>query len=210
MNIGIIGAGNVGGALGRQWVAAGHKVKFGARNPSKPEVGQLLQACGNGASAGPVREAAQFGEVVALTTPFPATQATIEEAGDLTGRIVIDCTNPLKPDLSGLTIGYDSSAGEQVARWAKGARVVKCFNTTGANNMDNSSYPDGQPVMFCCGDDAAAKQIVTELGEEVGFEMIDAGPLEIARLLEPAAMLWIHLAYKGGLGRDFAFRLMRR
>jgi NADPH-dependent F420 reductase len=210
MNVGILGAGNVGGALGRRWAAAGHKVKFGVRDAAKPDVQRLLQDCGGDASAGSVADAAQFGDVVVLTTPFPATQATLNSAGDLTGKIVIDCTNPVKPDLSGLTIGHDTSAAEQVASWAKGARVVKCFNTTGAGNMENPAYPDGKPVMFCCGDDAEANATVIKLGEEIGFEMIDAGKLEIARLLEPLAMLWIHLAYRCGLGREFAFRLMRR
>lgn len=210
MNIGIIGAGNVGGALGKRWVGAHHKIKFGVRDAAKPEVQQLLQACGTDASAGSVAEAAQFGEVIVLTTPFAAAQAALTDAGDLTGKIVIDCTNPLKPDLSGLTIGHDNSAAEQVANWAKGARVVKCFNTTGADNMEDPAYPDGEPVMFCCGDDAGANAAVMKLGTDVGFEMIDAGKLEIARLLEPLAMLWIHLAYRGGLGREFAFKLMRR
>ena len=95
-------------------------------------------------------------------------------------------------------------------RGAKGARVVKCFNTTGANNMENPSYGDDQPVMFLCGDAADAKDIVMKLGQEVGFEMIDAAELATARLLEPVAMRWIHLAFRGGLGRDFAFKLLRR
>ena len=210
MNVGIIGAGNVGGALGKRWVAAGHRVKFGVRDAAKPDVQQLLQDCDGDVSAGGVADAAQFGDVVLLTIPFPATQASLESAGDLTGKVLIDCTNPLKPDLSGLTVGHDASAGEQVAKWAKGTRVVKCFNTTGANNMENPAYPDGKPVMFCCGDDASANAIVMKLGNEIGFEMIDAGKLEIARLLEPLAMLWIHLAYRGGLGREFTFKLMRR
>jgi 8-hydroxy-5-deazaflavin:NADPH oxidoreductase len=210
MNIGIIGAGNVGSALGKRWAAGKHEIKFGVRDVAKPEVRKLLETCGWQASAGSVSDAAHFGEVIVLTTPFPATEAVIESAGDLNGKILVDCTNPLKPDLSGLTIGHDTSAAEQVASWAKGARVVKCFNTTGSNNMENASYADGKPVIFCCGGDTRAKQIVTKLGEELGFEMIDAGALEIARLLEPVAMLWIHLAYRGGLGRDFAFKLMRR
>lgn len=210
MNVGIIGAGNVGGALGKRWAAAGHKVKFGVRDAAKPDVQQLLQDCGGDVSAGSVADAAQFGEILVLTTPFPATETALKSAGDLTGKIVVDCTNPLKADLSGLAIGHDTSAAEQVARWAKGARVVKCFNTTGANNLENPAYPDGKAVMFCCGDDADANAAVMKLGTDVGFEMIDAGELETARLLEPLAMLWIHLAYRGGLGREIAFRLMRR
>jgi 8-hydroxy-5-deazaflavin:NADPH oxidoreductase len=210
MNVGIIGAGSVGGALGKRWAAAGHKIKFGVRDAAKPDVQRLLRDCGRDAVAGTVADAVQFGELVVLTTPFPAAQAALESSGDLTGKIVVDCTNPLKPDLSGLSIGHHTSAAEQVASWAKGARVVKCFNTTGANNMENPTYPDGRPVMFCCGDDAGANAAVMKLGADAGFEMIDAGKLEIARLLEPLAMLWIHLAYRGGLGREFAFRLMRR
>lgn len=210
MNVGIIGAGNVGGALGKRWAAAGHKIKFGVRDAAKPDVQQLLQDCGGDVSAGSVADAAQFGEIVVLATPFPTAETALKSAGDLTGKIVVDCTNPLRPDLSGLAIGHDTSAAEQVARWATGARVVKCFNTTGANNMENPAYPDGKPVMFCCGNDAGANAAVMKLGTDIGFEMIDAGTLEIARLLEPLAMLWIHLAYRGGLGREFAFRLMRR
>ena len=210
MNVGIIGAGNVGGALGKRWAAAGHKVKFGVRDAAKPDVQELVRGCGGDVSAGGVADAARFGDVVVLATPFPAARAALENAGDLTGKVVIDCTNPLKPDLSGLTIGHDTSGAEQVANWAKGAPVVKCFNTTGANNMENAAYPGGKPVMFCCGDDAGANALVMKLGDEIGFEMIDAGKLEIARLLEPLAMLWIHLAYRGGLGREFAFKLMRR
>ena len=154
MNVGIIGAGNVGGALGKRWAAAGHKIKFGVGDAAKPDVRQLLQDCGGDVSAGSIADAAQFGEVVVLTTPFAAAQAALQSAGDLTGKIIVDCTNPLKPDLSGLSIGHDTSAAEQVASWAAGAHVVKCFNTTGANNMDNPVYPEGKPVMFCCGDDA--------------------------------------------------------
>lgn len=210
MNIAIIGAGNVGSALGKGWAAAGHNVEFGVRDPQKAEVQTAVAACGGNASAASVREAAQFGEIVVLTTPFPATEAALKEAGDVSGKIVVDCTNPLKPDLSGLTIGHDTSAAEQIARWTNGAPVVKCFNTTGANNMGNPSYAEGKPVMFLCGDDADAKRTVAKLSDDAGFETIDAGDLEIARLLEPLAMLWIHLAYRGGLGRDFAFRLMRR
>ena len=210
MNIGIIGAGNVSGALGKRWTATGHNIKFGVRDANKPEVVALLGKCGANASAGSVAEAAAFGELIAIATPWPATRAAIESAGHLAGKIVIDCTNPVKPDLSGLAIGHTTSAAEQVASWAKGARVLKCFNTTGANNMENPHYRGDRPVMFLCGDDADAKGVVMKLGQDVGFEMIDAGDLAIARLLELVAMLWIHLAFRGGLGRDFAFKLLRR
>jgi len=210
MNIGIIGAGNVGGALGKGWAASGHQVKFGVRNSAKPEVVALLKDAGPRASAATVSEAAAFGEVVVLTVPWNMAQAALATAGDLAGKVLVDCTNPLKPDLSGLAVGPDTSAAEQIARWAKGARVVKCFNTTGSDNMANPKYGQDRVVMFLAGDDAAAKTTVARLGEDLGFEMVDAGGLETARLLEPLAMLWIHLAFKCGLGRGFAFKLLRR
>ena len=123
---------------------------------------------------------------------------------------MFDCTNPLKTDFSGLEVGLTTSGAEQVASWAAGAKVVKIFNTTGSNNMENPSYPAGATTMFYCGDDANAKKMAAQLATDLGFEPIDAGGLAIARLLEPYAMLWVHLALRQGMGRDFAFRLMRR
>lgn len=210
MNIGIIGAGNVGSALGAGWAKAGHQIKFGVRDASKPDVVALLKSVGADATAGTVVDAAAFGEVVVLTTPWNATAAAIQSAGNLANKIVVDCTNPLKPDLSGLVVGHDTSAAEQIAQWVPGARVVKCFNTTGADNMTNPRYGSDRVVMFLAGDDEVAKKTVIVLGNDLGFETCDAGELKIARLLEPVAMLWIHLAYKCGYGRDFAFKLLRR
>jgi 8-hydroxy-5-deazaflavin:NADPH oxidoreductase len=109
-----------------------------------------------------------------------------------------------------LTVGFNSSAAEQVSGWAQGARGAKVFNTTGANNMENSSSPGGAPVMFYCSDDAGAKAAARQLATDLGFEAIDAGSLTTARLLEAYAMLWIHLAYAQNLGRDFAFRIVRQ
>jgi hypothetical protein len=88
-------------------------------------------------------------------------------------------------------------------------RVVKVFNTTGANNMANPRYGDGGATMFYAGDDAGAKQIASTLAAALGFEPVDAGPLVRARELEHLAMLWISLAF-GGMGREIAFRLVKR
>jgi predicted dinucleotide-binding enzyme len=210
MNIGVIGAGNVGSALGKRWSAVGHHIKFGVRDPRKPEVVELVRNCGPNATAGTVADTASFGEAVAIATPWPATQQAIQSAGSLIAKIVIDCTNPLKSDLSGLAVGYTTSAAELIASWAAGARVVKCFNTTGANNMENPNYGADRAAMFFCGDDIDAKRVVRKLGEDIGFDMVDAGDLQAARLLEPLAMLWIHLAFRGRLGREIAFKLLRR
>ena len=123
---------------------------------------------------------------------------------------MIDATNPLRPDLSGLVLGHNTSAGEEVARWAEGAKVVKAFNTTGAQNMANPKFGGQRASMFICGDDAAAKKAVATLAEALGFEPVDAGPLAQARLLEPLAMFWISMAYAHGHGPNIAFKLLRR
>ncbi len=126
--------------------------------------------------------------------------------GDWAGSILIDCTNPIAPDLQ-LAVGTTTSGAEIVAEWAL---VVKAFNTTGWNNMADPLYHGAPITMFICGDNAEAKAIVTDLAEDLDFEVVDAGGLTIARFLEPLAMLWINLANVQGLGRDIAFKLVRR
>src|SRR5262249_48136926 len=131
-------------------------------------------------------------------------------AGDLGGKILLDCNKPLTPDLSGLTVGYTASGAEQVAALAPGARVVKIFNTTGDPNMESPEDREGRSIMLYCGDDPQAKQVAVQLATELGFEPYDVGPLTEARLLEPFALVWIHLALRQGMGTGFAFRVMRR
>jgi 8-hydroxy-5-deazaflavin:NADPH oxidoreductase len=210
VKIAIIGAGNVGGTLGKGWAKKGHQVFFGVRKPNDPETANLLKTTGGGAKAGSPAEAAAFGEVVVLATPWPATEAAIKSAGDLSGKIVVDCTNPLKADLSGLELGLTTSGGEQVAGWARGAKVFKAFNTTGSNIMGDPVVQGVPTVMFVCGDDAEAKPRVLQLATDLGFEAIDAGPLKQARLLEPWGMLWIYLAFNRSFGRDYGFALLPR
>jgi predicted dinucleotide-binding enzyme len=135
MKIAIIGAGNVGGTLGRIWAAKGHEVAFGIRRPNDAKVQALVTATGKRARAASVKDAVTGADVVVLATPWSATEAAIKEAGELRGKVVVDATNPLKADLSGLAIGHSTSAAEQVAGWAPGARVVKAFNTIGAVHM---------------------------------------------------------------------------
>jgi predicted dinucleotide-binding enzyme len=132
--------------------------------------------------------------------------------GELAGKILLDATNPLAmgPDGLSLEIGHSTSAGEKVQGWAKGASVFKTLNTTGFGNMADPVFHGVKSVMFVAGDDAANKPKVIALVADLGFDVIDAGPLRNARLLEAHAMLWIDLALRGGLGRDWAFARVRR
>ena len=213
MKLAIIGAGNVGGTLGTAWAQkAGHEIFFGVTNPKSDKTQALLRRLGGKARAGTAAEAAGFGEMIVLATPWPATEAAIRSMGDLRGRIILDASNPLAmgPDGFGLEIGHSISAGEKVQGWAKGASVFKTLNTTGFGNMADPVFRGVKSVMFVAGDDAANKPKVIALVAALGFEVVDAGPLRNARLLEAHAMLWIDLALKRGLGRDFAFALVKR
>ncbi|MBI3681574.1 MAG: NADPH-dependent F420 reductase [Acidobacteria bacterium] len=201
MRIAVLGAGNVGQALGAGWVKKGHAVVYGVRNPDKY---RDLDA-----PAMPLADAAKDAEVVTLATPWSAAHGALGQCGGLAGKIVLDCTNPLGPDLK-LTVGHTDSGGETVARWAPQARVVKIFNTTGYNNMANPQYGAARATMFYAGDNGEARQVAAQLAADLGFDPVDAGPLRNARLLEPLACLWIELAYARGLGREIALILHKR
>ena len=213
MKIGIIGAGNVGGTLGRILTQKGHEIVFGVRDPQSSKVQAAVDSTAGKAIAASVREAASHGDVLILATPWNATQEALVSAGNLTGKIIIDATNPLEMTpaglAAGLTIGYTTSAAEEIAQWAPEALIVKAFNNIGASCFENLQFGSQTATAFICGDDVEAKKIVTNVAQDIGFEVIDAGDLKQARLLEPLGMLWIHLAYSG-MGQDFSINLIKR
>ena len=210
MKISILGAGSVGSTLGKGWANKGHEVFFGVRNLDDEKARNLIEDIGNNVQAGTNNEAIAYSNIIVLALPWQVVPKVLEEAGDLGEKIIIDVTNPLTPDFSGLEIGFDTSGAEKVAQWAKGAKVFKSFNQTGWENMANPIYKGKATAMLVCGDDEEAKKTVLQLVEDIGFEAIDAGKLEVARLIEPFGMTWIHLAIKQGLGRDWAFQIVRR
>jgi 8-hydroxy-5-deazaflavin:NADPH oxidoreductase len=208
MSIAIIGAGNVGMALSRAFTQRGETVVLGVPEPAK-YAGEVA-ALGGQASVTTTGEAIAASDVVILAVPYAALPAIAQGVTDWQGKILVDATNPLAPGLSGLSVGTTTSGAEELAKLAKGARVVKAFNTTGAENMADTAYPLGAPVMPVCGDDAQARQRVMALATLIGFDAVDLGPLSAARYIEPFAMTWIHLAIKQGYGRKFAFGVLRR
>lgn len=210
MNIGIIGTGTMGGALGRLWAARGHSVMFGSRSPDRGR--QLAESVGGEARSGSIAEAAGFGDAVLLAVPWEGIEATIKAAGDLGGKILIDCTNPQIADYMQLAVGHSTSGAEQIARWVPGARVVKAFNAVfGRVVSSGNPYFGSQPAtIFYCGDDEAAMGMVAGLIRELGYEAVDSGPLENARYLEPLGELLVQLAYDLAIGTNIAVKLMRR
>ena len=206
MNIGILGAGRVGGTVGRRWQEAGHAVLFGVRDPSGSRADEVRAAVGAEAMVGTLAEAGAWGEVVLLATPWPAAQDALRQAGDLRGKIIIDATN-----IFGEPTPVHGSGAQDVAAWSGSRRVVKAFNSTGSGNMANPRYGDQAADMFICGDDTEAKAVVGRLAAALGFDVVDAGGLENAALLESLARLWVTLLRPPvGLGPNIAFKLLRR
>ena len=199
----------MGGALGTKLAQAGHEICYGVRDPNAPDLTALLARSNGRAKAASPEDAVRFGEVIVNALPWPAVGKVIPSL-DLKDKVLLDCTNPMTADFSALEVGTTSSGGELVAQWAPGAKVVKIFNSTGSNNMEDPHY-QGRPVpIFYCGDDTAAKTLAAKLAADVGFDPMDAGPLANARLLEPYALLWVWLAFHSGMGREFAFQIVRR
>lgn len=210
MKIGIIGSGSVGGTLGTRWAQGGHRVIFSAADSGSQKMKDLVARAGSNASAASVADAAAASDVILLATPWGAHESAIANAGDLNGKILIDATNPLLSDLSALSIGTSTSAGEKVALLAQGAKVVKAFNTIGYNIMANPQFGPERAMMAYCGDDVGAKGVVKQLATELGFDALDAGWLTQARVLEPFALFWISLAYPVGYGTEIAFKFLKR
>ncbi|MDR3528277.1 MAG: NAD(P)-binding domain-containing protein [Rhizomicrobium sp.] len=209
MQIAIMGAGAVGGALGSSWSRVGHTIRYGVENPSNPKYLAIAARSGN-AIVTTVATAAKDAAVIVLAVPFEAAETVLSQCGDLAGRVVIDATNPLRLGSEGLalTMGFATSAAECVAQFAKDAAVFKTLNQVGAAVMGRAQELPSPPVMFVAGDNVAGKTMVMTLVEELGFFPIDAGGLSAARLLEPLAMLWIDLVHNKKTMPQGAFHFM--
>ena len=188
--IGIIGNGNVGSALARGLERGGYAVRAVGSEPGK------------------VRETGEWADVVVLAVPYGAVDDAVRELGpSVQGITLVDVTNALTEDMQ-LASGCTTSGAERLQQVASGARVVKAFNTQFAGHMDSGRL-DGQVLtVFAAGDDAQAKQQVIEMAKAIGFEPVDAGPLQSARLLEPLGYFNIQLGYVQGLGTNIGLKLV--
>ncbi len=210
--IGIIGSGDVAKSLGAGFAATGHEVKLGSRDPAKLD--SWTRQVGSRASAGTFAEAAGFGEIVVLATLWSGTENAIRTAGReaFRGKVVLDVTNPLAFEAGGpprLAVGQTDSGGEQVQRWLPDSRIVKVFNTVGNAHFFRPSFPGGPPTMFLAGNDGEAKTVVEAICRGFGWEPLDVGGIEAARLLEPMCVLWVLYAIHSGTW-NHAFKLLRK
>jgi 8-hydroxy-5-deazaflavin:NADPH oxidoreductase len=207
MKIGVIGNGNMGGTLGRLWSSRGHKIMFGSRNP---EHVKTMAGISPNVNSGSIPDAVRFGDVILLAVPWQGVENVFRLAGQLAGKIIIDCTNPISENYMSLVLGFNTSGAEEIAKMAQGARVVKAFNTIAAAVLSKPRFDDTDATALYCGDDTEAKKVVAGLIKELGFEAIDAGPLQNARYLEPMGEMFVQLAFGQNMGFDMAWKLLRR
>ncbi len=210
--IAIIGAGNVGASLGINLAGHGYPIRFGVRDASAAKVKEVLAKCQGKAEAVSVSAAAQWADVIFLAVPAAAAEESVRSLGDMKGKVLVDCTNAVAFGSDGPRVAPtpEGSVAGMLAKAFPGLRVVKGFSTFGAEFHLNPRVGDTSVDVQLAGDDAEAKALVSSIATQAGFTPIDAGPLRNAALLESLAVLWIHLAMKGGLGRHVAFKLLKR
>jgi NADPH-dependent F420 reductase len=205
--IALIGTGNVGGALGRRFAENGHTVVYGSRNPLADDVAALVSETGHGAVAMSPAQAAAQSRVVVLAIPWSATEEVVRGLGDLSGKIVVDPTNPRVMAADGFADyppTLEDSNAERIARLAPGAEVVKAFSTLGWETMFDPRVAEGPVTIPLVGDDRAAKALVAVLAREIGLEAVDVGPLRHARIIEG-----LHYVRANALGGRINYYLRR-
>jgi hypothetical protein len=210
MKLATIGAGNIGKSIGAWAAKAGYDVIFTAKNEQHAK--DAAAAAGTRATSAGVREAVAAADIILLAVPYGAAAEVLAEVTDqLKGKILIDATNALTADYSGLTVGFTSSAAEEIAKRVPEANVVKAFNTVFAQVFASQDPTiKGKTItVFYAGDDKAAKAKVAELITKMGFDAVDAGALTSARTLEPMALLNIALGYGLGHGTSIGFSFNR-
>lgn len=205
--IAIIGTGDVGSALGPRFAEQGHTIVYGSRDPGRSSVNELVARSGEGASATTQADAAAQASIVVLAIPGMLVEEITRSLGDLSGKIIIDPTNPLQGKVPNLVHAAETSNAEIIQAAARDAFVVKAFNTLNYKTMIDPGSADGPVSIPLAGDDPAAKKVVAELVAGMGLEPIDVGPLENAHWVEGMLILWINNRY--GTRESFDFHLRK-
>jgi hypothetical protein len=211
MKIAFIGYGQVGAPLADHLQRVGHQVALAANDPNSESVKKALAKNAN-LNVAPPKDAVGDADVVFLATPFQANEAALKAVADkIRGKILIDCTNPVGPNLSH---GLHSvqSGSQMVQTLVPDTRVVKAFTIYGFENFEDSSYPgyNVKPVMMYCGNDAAAKEMVGELIAQLGWNPLDVGGLEQALHLEHMTLLWVRMVRVMGQSPNMVWAVLSR
>ncbi len=203
MIIAVIGTGNVGSALASQWSKAGHAIRLGVRNTHSFKGMHLLEQ--PGIEAEPIARAVAQADVVLFATPPEVLPTLIEGTGDLAGKVVIDATNSIRSRPEPFPTAYHALIA------LTDAEVVKCFNTTGYENMLDPLYNSQRLDMFMAGDSERAKAVAAQLAVDCGFDRcIDFGGADQVVLLEQFALAWINLAIFQEMGRNVGLKILTR
>jgi 8-hydroxy-5-deazaflavin:NADPH oxidoreductase len=208
VRIGILGSGLMGGKLGTIFARAGHEVVF-SYSRSKAKLEKLARDAGGEARVGTPAEAVRDADAVLLAVHWSRVDDVLKQGGDLSGKVIVSCSLPMKADDSGLAIGHTTSGSEELAKKIPEARIVSAFNTLPSEVLFSvfaGDAGDAKPGVVYCSDDAGAKEVAAQLISDAGFEPIDAGPLRISRYTEPFALLMGQLAYEGDRGPAVAYR----
>jgi 8-hydroxy-5-deazaflavin:NADPH oxidoreductase len=205
MDIAVIGAGSIGGTLAKAWMGAGHRVYLGVRDTTAGNVRELLKL-GERISAHSVADAARAAGVILVAVQAAATRDVVDHLGNASGKIILDAMNSVQT-----RAGEYASTAEALRAWTGSPDVIKCFNCVGYNVMANPAFGGTAADMFMAGSSARGKEVARQLAADAGFpECYDLGGDEQIPLLESLARLWIDLAMFQGLGREIAFKLLRR
>ncbi|MDZ4727421.1 MAG: NAD(P)-binding domain-containing protein [Leptospira sp.] len=205
MKIAIIGSGNVGGSLATAWAKKGHRIYIGARNPEQFKGINLLK--NENTTVHTIQEAVQLSDVILLSTPALETIPVTVSLGDTTNKVIIDAMNIVNKQGP---VGYTSTA-HAILGHTQTKDIVKCFNTTGANNLTNPNYQNISLDTFMAGDSLKAKDIARTLALDIGFaECYDIGGNDKFELMEQFAFFWINLAMFQKMGREIGFKLLKR
>lgn len=203
--IAIIGAGNVGSALGKSWLRAGYDVVFGVRDPHSFKTQKALAIIPE-AKVHSIADATKNVDVIVITTPPEAILELLPPLGDITNKVVIDTTNSVRTRPEPFATAYHA-----IKEITKAEDVVKCFNSTGFENMLNPIYQGEGIDMFAAGNSKKAKQVAQQLAKDIGFAACyDFGGDDKVELLEKFALSWINIAILQGHGRNLAFKLLKR
>ena len=208
MRIGILGSGLMGGKLGTLFARAGHDVVF-SYSHKRSKLETLARKAGKTARAGTPREAAQDADALLLAVHWSRVDDVLKKAGDVSGTVIVTCSLPMNDDDTGLVVAHTSSGAEALAKKVPGARVVSAFGTVPSEvlfTVFEARDGDTRPSLVYSGDDEDAKAIAAKLIRDVGFDPVDAGPLEVARFSEPFTLLIAKLAYEGDGGPALAYR----
>lgn len=205
MKIAIIGTGNVGGALASKWANKGHEINLGVRDTNDFKGMELLQNPNTRAFG--VEEAVRLSDVILLSTPAMAAVDVTQSLGDTAGKIIIDAMNIV---MGRGPQGYKTTTAAILDN-TTAKDVVKCFNTTGFNNMQNTLYNGFAIDAFVAGDSASGKETAIQLAKDAGFgECYVVGGNDKFELMEQFAWFWINLAMFQGQGREIGFKLFKR